>query len=41
MYSPPSGAVPANSASMKLIGGEAPRVLIHFMAGWWLVVGGW
>src|SRR5688572_22044064 len=31
MYSPPSGAVPAKSASMKVIGGDAPRVLIHFM----------
>ena len=31
MYSPPSGAVPANNASTKEIGGEAPRVLTHFM----------
>ena len=31
MYSPPSGAVPANSASTNEIGGEAPRVLTHFM----------
>ena len=31
IYNPPSGAVPANNASTKEIGGEAPRVLTHFM----------
>ena len=34
MYRPPSGAVPANSASMNEIGGDAPRVLIHFIRVW-------